>query len=53
MASATKHRNWHVLVETYNNVTFMVKLLIAEKAFKKTLGHGSKNNMENTNIDLF
>ena len=31
----------------------MVKLLIAEKAFKKTLGHGSKNNMENTNIDLF
>ncbi len=49
----TKHENWHVVIKTYNNVTFVVKLLIAEKAFEETLGHGSGDNVESTNIDLF
>ena len=31
----------------------MVKLLVAEKAFEKTLSCGSKNNAESTNTNLF
>ncbi len=53
VTGATKHRNWHVVVETYNDVTFMVQLLIAEKAFKETLSHGLGDNAESTNTDLF
>ncbi len=53
MTGVTKHRNRHAVVETYNDVTFVVKLLVAEKAFEETLGRGSKDNAESTNIDLF
>lgn len=41
------------MVETYNNVIFVVKFLVAEKAFDKTLGYGLEDNGKNTNIDLF
>ncbi len=44
--SITKHGNWHAMVKTYDNVTFVVKLLIAEKAFEETLGHGLGDNVE-------
>ncbi|MCJ1346580.1 hypothetical protein MMC31_004798 [Peltigera leucophlebia] len=53
MTGATRHENRHSVVETYNDVTFVVKLLVAEKTFKETLSRGSGNNGENTNIDLF
>ncbi len=51
--SVTKYRNRHAVVETYNDVTFVVKLLVAEKAFEETLGHGSGDNAESINTDLF
>ncbi len=53
VTSATKNENRHVVIETYNNVTFMVKLLVAEKAFEEILGRSSGDNVESTNIDLF
>lgn len=48
-----KHGNWYAIIEIYNNVTFVVKLLVIEKAFKKILSCGSKNNGGSINIDLF
>ncbi len=53
MTGATKHGNWHAVVEIYNNITFVVKLLVAEKAFEETLGCGLGDNAENINTDLF
>ncbi len=53
ITGVTKHRNRHAMVETYNNITFMVKLLIAEKEFEETLGYGLKNDAESTNTNLF
>ncbi len=53
MTGAIKYRNRHIVVETYNDVTFIINLLVAEKAFEKTLGHDSGDNAENTNTDLF
>lgn len=54
MIKATKHKNWHVVVETYNNIIFVVKLLIVEKAFEKILDRDSRDNVVgNTNMDLF
>lgn len=41
------------MVETYNNTTFVIKLLIAKKIFEKTLGYDSWDNTESTNTDLF
>ena len=41
------------MVKSYNNVTFVVKLLVAEKAFEKTLDCDSRDNTESTNMDLF
>lgn len=41
------------MVETYNDITFVVKLLVAAKVFKKTLGHGLGDNGKTTNTDLF
>ncbi len=49
----TKHGNWHAMVEIYNDVTFVVKLLVAEKAFEEILDCGSEYNVESTNTDLF
>ncbi len=53
VTGATKHGNRHAVVEIYNDVTFVVKLLVAEKAFEETLGCGSEDNAESTNTDLF
>ena len=53
MSGTTKHGNRQNVIEIYNNVIFVVKLLIDKKAFKKTLGCGSKNNGETSNKDLF
>ncbi len=53
VTGATKHGNRHALVERYNDVTFVITLLVAEKVFEETLGHGSKNNAESINTDLF
>lgn len=50
---ATKHGNWHVVVEIYNNITFVVNYLVAKKAFEETLGCDSEDNVKNTNINLF
>ncbi len=53
VTGATKHGNRHVVVEIYNNVIFVVQLLLAEKAFEETLVRGSGDNAESTNMDLF
>ncbi len=53
VTGATKHGNRHAVVEIYNDVIFVVKLLVAEKAFEETLGHGSGDNAESTNTDIF
>lgn len=50
---ATRHGNRQIVVETYNNVTFVVKLVIAEKAFKTTLGRTLGDNGKTFNMDLF
>ncbi len=39
VTGATKQRNRYVMVEIYNDVIFMVKLLVAEKAFEEILGY--------------
>lgn len=51
--SVTKYGNWYIVMEIYNHITFMVKLLVAKKTFEKTLGCDSEDNAENTNTDLF
>lgn len=53
MINITKYKNCHVLVKIYNNVTFMVKLLVNKKAFEEILGYSSGNNAKNTNMNLF
>lgn len=53
MTGVTRHRNWHVVVETYNDITFVIKLLVARKVFKETLGCGSEDNGKTINTDLF
>lgn len=53
MTGATKHGDQHIVIKTYNNVTFVFKLLVTEKMFEKTLGCGLEDNAESTNIDLF
>ena len=53
MTSATRHRNWHVIVEIYNNVIFVVKFLIAEKAFKEILSSDLGDHGKTLYIDLF
>lgn len=35
---AIKDKNWHAIVETYNDVTYVVKLLISQTKFEKTSG---------------
>lgn len=49
----TKHRNGHAIVEIYNNVTFVIKLLVTEKVFEETLSRGLGDNNKTPNIDLF
>lgn len=49
----TKYRYWHVVLKKYNNVILVFRCLIAEKAFEKILGRGSRDNGKNTNTDLF
>lgn len=41
------------MVKIYNNIIFIIKLLIAEKIFKKILSYSLKNNNKSINIDLF
>lgn len=41
------------MIETYNDITFVVKLLVVEKTFKETLGYSLGDNGKSTNIDLF
>lgn len=41
------------MVETYNNIIFVIKLLVAKKVFEKTLAHGLGDNGKITNTDLF
>lgn len=53
MTNIIKHKNWYTIIEIYNNITFIVKHLIVEKIFKKTLGYNSRGNIKSTNIDLF
>lgn len=53
MTKATKYRIQHAMIKIYNNVTFVIKLLVVEKTFEKILDHGSENNGKSTNMDLF
>ena len=53
MTGTTKYRNCHIVVKTYNNVIFVVKLLVVVKAFKILLGCDLGDNGETLNIDLF
>ena len=53
MTRATKHEIQHFMIETYNNVTFIEKFLVAEKIFKEILDCGSEDNGKNTNTNLF
>lgn len=53
MTRAIRHKNWHSVAETYNDVTFIVKLLVAKNSFKKILGHSSGDNGKSTNTNLF
>ena len=53
VTSTIKHRNWYAIVERYNDIIFVVKLLVAEKVFEKTLGCDLGDNAESTNTDLF
>lgn len=39
-----KHRNWRIVVEIYNNITFIIKLLVAKKVFEEILDCGSRDN---------
>lgn len=41
------------MIEIYNNVTFVVKFLVAEKIFEETLDCNLKNNNKSINTDLF
>lgn len=53
VVDAIRHGNRHTVIEIYNNVTFVVKLLVAEKAFEETLGHDSGDNGKTPNTDSF
>ncbi len=53
VTDTTNYGNWHVIVEIYNDITFMVKLLVAEKVFEETLACDLGNNIKSTNTDLF
>ena len=53
MTDTTRYRNRYVGAKIYNNVTFMVKLLVAKKALKKILDYISENNGKIYNTDLF
>lgn len=53
MTRITKHRNQHIVIKTYNNVIFILKLLIAKQGLKEILGYDLKDNGKNTNTDLF
>lgn len=53
VTDATNHGNRHTMVGIYNDVTFVDKLLVAEKAFEETLDCGLGDNSKNTNSDLF
>lgn len=49
----TRYKNCRSVIETYNDTTFIMKLLIAKKTFEKILGCGSGNNGKSINTDLF
>lgn len=53
MIRVTRHKNWHSVVETYKNVTFIMKLLVVEKILEEILDYGSGDNGKSINIDLF
>lgn len=53
MTGVTKHGNWYTIIKTYNDVTFLIKLLIVEKTFEEILDRGLEDNAENTDMDLF
>ena len=41
------------MIKIFNDITFVVKLLVAKKVFKETLNYNSRNNCKIPNIDLF
>lgn len=47
----TKYRNSYTIAKIYNNITFIVKLLIAKKIFEKILDYSLKNNDKSIYID--
>lgn len=49
----TKYRNWQIVIKTDNNITFIIKLLLAKKMFKKILKYSSRDNSKSANMDLF
>lgn len=53
VTGVTRYGNWHTMVEIYNDIICVVKLLIVEKAFKEFLGRGLGDNAKSTNADLF
>lgn len=53
VTGATKYRNWYTVVDIYNNVIFVIKLLIAKKIFEEILDYSLRDNNENIYIDLF
>lgn len=53
MTDVTRYRNRYVRAKIYNNVTFMVKFLVAKKALKEILDYISENNGKICNTDLF
>lgn len=48
-----KYENWHAMIEIYNFVPFMIKLLVIEKSLKIMLDYGLEDNGKIFNIDLF
>lgn len=50
---AIRYGNWHSVVEIYDNVTFVMKLLIIKKTFEKILVCSLGDNCKSTNTDLF
>lgn len=53
MTRTTRYRNGYFIIEIYNNITFIIKVLVAKKIFKKILNYNSEDNSKSTNTNLF
>lgn len=41
------------MIETYNDITFIIKLLVTKKIFEEILGRDSRDNGKNSNTNIF